>query len=292
MKNEIVITSLLLFFACSLFAQDSIRNDTTSNKMSVKQRRAMNKVNRKIERKSFSQHFLIGGEVAFAKVHSNVRFEEPNGIFSATIDLESHLGLADDRLLFSGNFIYRITPRSGIYAYHYQIHRSNNYVLERDIVFLDDTLHVGASVKGFQNTNIFSFGYAFSILREEYAYLGLYFNIYFARVSAGVSIDGTSYSRSVSLGTPAPSFGILASFELTEWMRIAGGLGFMYLNTYDLGGSLFDGQVFLEFMPVKWLGISLGYFGLDVEMDVPVERFRSYINYRLNGPTVGLWFRF
>ena len=282
----------LLIFALNTHGQDDIPTDSANIQQTRKERLAYNKEQRKHERDNFKQHFLIGVGVASANVNSSVRFEEPNGIFSAKIDLESHLGLDNNRFIFSGNFIYRITPRSGLYAFYYQVHRGNNYELRKDIVFLDDTLKIGTSAHSFQNTNVFSFGYAFSILREEYAYLGLYFNVYFTLVNAGVRIDDIKYNRSVSILTPMPSLGLLASFELTEWLRLAGGFGAMYLNTYDLGGSLLSAKVYVEFMPVKWLGISLGYYVLDVELDVPVERFRAYLNYKLNGPKVGLWFRF
>ena len=65
-----------------------------------------------------------------------------------------------------------------------------------------------------------------------------------------------------------------------------------FLNSYDLGGSFHDANIVLEFIPVKWFGISLGYYVLDVELDVPVERWRAYMNYKFNGPTAGIWFRF
>lgn len=273
-------------------AQTVLTNDSVESIQTRKERKAENKAKRKYERENFKQHFLIGGEVAFATVNSTVRFELPYGIFSAKLDLERHLGLENNRFIYSNNFIYRITPRSGVYAYYYQISRSSKYVLKRDIVFLDDTLKSGIAVRGSQNTNVFSFGYVFSILREEYAYLGMYFNVYFTRVHAGIKVDNTKFDKSVGLIAPMPSFGILASFKITKWLRLAGGVGVMYLNTYYLGGSLFDAQIFAEFIPVKWLGISLGYYSLDVELDLPVESFRSYINYKINGPTVGLWFRF
>ncbi len=289
-KINIVFGLLLVSFFS--YAQSEMPSDSVNTFQKFKQNRIERKTQRKTERKNFNQHFQIGGEIAYANVNSSVRFEEPNGIFSAKVDLERDLGFVNKKFIYALSFVYRITPRSGLFAYYYQINRKSENVLNRDIVFLDDTLKSGTSIHGTQNAYVLSFGYMLSILKEEYAFLGVYFNVYITHVNASVKVDGTNINKKVGLYTPMPNLGFLASFQLTKWMRLAGGIGVMFLNTYELSGSLHDANVILEFIPTKWLGISLGYYFFDVKLDVPVERYRAYLNYQLNGPTAGLWFRF
>lgn len=292
MNKKINIVFGLLLVSFLSYAQSGIQGDSIDTFHKFKQRRIERNTQRKTERKNFKQQFRFGIEMSYAQLNSSVRFEEPNGIFSAKIDLEEHLGLKNDKFIFSGTFSYRITPRSGLYAYYYQINRKSENVLNRDIVFMDDTLKSGTSIHGTQNTKVLSFGYMLSILKDENAFLGVFFNIYMTYISAGTRIEGSNFDNEIGLFTPMPNFGLLASYKLTKWLRLAGGVGIMFLNTPYFSGSLNDANFLLEFIPIKSIGVSLGYYFFDVEVDGPVENFRVYGKYNFNGPTVGLWLRF
>jgi hypothetical protein len=286
-----MLIGVLVMFLISfhLISQDGNSLDTTMTKKEIKE---LKKSIRKHERKNFHDHFLIGFGVTYADLNSSVRFEGPNGIASTKIDMERHLGFDAVRMIYSGSFVYRITPRSGLYALYYQLHRKKEYMLDRDIIFLRDTIHRGVLAGGFFNTNVLSIGYLLSILTEEKSFLGIYFNTYITKIRAGVYSEVLNFEKEVGVYAPMPNIGILARFDLTNWLTVSGGAGVFFINAYGLNGSFHDIHATVVLRPTKWLGLSLGYYIYDVNVGFPVEQFRAYVNYNFSGPNLGLHFKF
>ena len=136
MKSLILGLSYLFLLPLLILGQDEDIVDNPDKRS--------NKKEKKSEIKQLSRPFQLGFEAAYANLNSSVRFEKPNGIVSAKVDLETHLGLDNFKFIYSGTFIYRITQRSGLYSYFYQVNRDKNNTLDRDIIFLGDTLKKGA----------------------------------------------------------------------------------------------------------------------------------------------------
>ena len=214
------------------------------------------------------------------------------GLLSTQVDFERHLGLEDRKSIFSGSFLYRITPRSGLFASYYRLYRSNSYQLDYDIIFEQDTLNAGEIVGGYFNTDVFSIGYMLSILKNENSFLGAYFNVYLLNVKAGITSEVFDFHKSTGILAPLPNFGLLAIFQLKKWLAISGGVGMFFLNTQGQNGSFNDIHAVVEFNPAKWVGISVGYYMFDVKVSWPVEDFRAHAAYNYSGPSVGLSFKF
>ncbi|NOX48760.1 MAG: hypothetical protein GXO89_17460, partial [Chlorobi bacterium] len=191
------------------------------------------KSNRKEKRKEFNKHFLLSLAVTSADINSNVRFESPNGLFSTQIDLERHLGLTDKKALASALFIYRITPRSGLFSAYYGLGRDNTVELQNDIIFKGDTIHKGSSVRSYFNTYNFNIGYIFSILTAEKSFLGAYINLYVIDIKTGVESETFNFKKSLEYLAPLPNFGLIAQFSLKDWLSLSGSYGMFFYNSYD-----------------------------------------------------------
>ena len=292
MKITFYIFFSLLIFSLNTQAQSDVIIDSTDNKQLRKENKTERKTQRKDERKQFTQHFRISVVAAYADLNSTFRFEGPKGLFSTQVDFERHLGLEDRKTIFAGTVIYRITPRSGLIASYYRLYRSNGVNLENDIVFKRDTLKKGLLVEGYFNTDVFSFGYLLSILKDERSFLGAYFNLYVINIQAGIRSEVFEFDKSTGLLAPLPNFGITAAFQLEKWLSISGGVGLFFLNSQGLNGAFLDVHALVGFNPTKWLGITVGYYNFHVAVGWPVDDFRAYINYNYSGPSLGLAFRF
>lgn len=292
MKKLAATLMLIVILPACVFSQlADIQHDTTAQK-THKEKKVEKKALRKQERKDLNQHFRIGLVGTYASLNSLVRFEGPFGLLSSQIDFERHLGLEDRKSIFSASFLYRITPRSGLYAAYYGLNRDVQYALEDDIIFLDDTIKKGIAIGGYFNTQVFSIGYLLSLIKSEKSYLGAYFNVYVINIGAGVYSEVFELDRSTGVLAPLPNFGLLAVFELKKWLSISGGVGMFFLNAEGLNGSFNDAHILVEFSPAKWVGISVGYYLFDVRVGWPVEEFRAYAEYNFSGPSLGLSFRF
>lgn len=292
MKKALLVIYGFLMLSYFGIAQNDNSTDTVNTSLTHKEKKAERKANRQFERKALTQHFRISGVWTYADINSTVRFEGPYGLLSTQVDFERHLGLEDRKSIFSGSLLYRITPRSGLFASYYRLYRSNSYQLDYDVIFEQDTLNAGEIVGGYFNTDVFSIGYMLSILKNEDSFLGAYFNVYLLNVKAGITSEVFDFHKSTGILAPLPNFGLLAIFQLKKWLAISGGVGMFFLNTQGQNGSFNDIHALVVFSPAKWVGISVGYYMFDVKVSWPVEDFRAHAAYNYSGPSVGLSFKF
>jgi len=213
-------------------------------------------------------------------------------LLRAQIDFEDHLGLASSQWFFSFNVIYRITPSIGIFSMYYGLNRENPVSLEEDRIFLGDTLKAGTLVNSYFNTKVLSLGYLLSILKEDRAFLGAYFNVYMMKINTGIESEVFNYSKTVDFFAPLPNLGLAMAFELTPWLTFSGNIGMFFANLETISGSIHDISTSLSFNPTPWLGFSLGYNIFDVRVQVPDSNFSTIIDYNFSGPSFGLTFRF
>lgn len=289
MKLLVVVIFCLLLWPFYLDAQNNSMTDSTEINENKK---AIRKAGRKLARQEMKQHFSVGLSATYSWINSGARFEEKNSIFSAQIDLEQHLGLADQKWIYSGFIIYRMTPRSGFNGLYYQLNRRKDYILSDDVIFMEDTIDKGTEIGGYFNTKVASFGYLFSILTDPKAFLGIYVNFYLAEIKLGINAESINVKRNVTYIAATPNFGFVASFMLRKWLVVGGGVGMFFYDTKNLSGSFYDMQVVAEFYPAKWVGLSIGYRVFDVKAKFPEENYNTYINYNLKGPSAGLRFKF
>jgi hypothetical protein len=289
MKTFIWVLICFFAFPVLIMAQSTISNNSSRLNTNKKKIR---KETRKKARKEMPERFRIGLYGTYAFINSSARFEGPNSILSINIDLEEHLGLVSEKMIYYGTFVYHITPRSGINAMYYSLNREKDHVLDRDIIFLDDTIPKGQVLGAFMNTSIVSLGYIFSIIADENSFLGAFVNLYFANVKVGVNSDVLNVKKSSQYYAATPNFGVLANFKLKEWMSISGGIGFFFLDTEDWKGSFQDLQITADFSPQKWLGLSIGYQSFSIQGTFPQDNYTAHLNYSLMGPAFGIKFKF
>jgi len=129
LKIKILLSVLFIFsYSFPLIAQqDTLLNNHLSSHPQEK------KGKEKKEREKIDQPVQIAYAGIFASVETSIRFESKNYILSAKIDLEKNLGLQSSMYLASGYFLYRITPRSGIFASYYGLKRENYIETAKEI---------------------------------------------------------------------------------------------------------------------------------------------------------------
>ena len=270
------------------YLTNSVSGDTVKNKEIKKKERKEERVTLRHS----PNRFGIKVNYVYAFLDTEVSFQLAKGNLSSTLSLENNLGLPSSRFFFTGSFLYRITPRSGIYAQYYGINRAKNSQTDRQYIFKKDTIPEGTNINVYFNTQVISAGYLLSVLRDPDAFLGFYFNIYFMLVETGVKSNIGDRSPNVELIAPLPNFGIIATFKLNKWLYLNGEIGFFSLHTSTFGGSLHNFNLSLIARPVHWLGINLSYQEFDVRAEFPSDNINTVVDYNFRGPSIGLSFFF
>ena len=244
------------------------------------------------EMKDANSRFVLKVDNVFASLDTRVTFKGPNGILNFSLGLEDNLGLPSSRYFLAGSFMYRITPRHGLYAEYYGINRTQDYQTRDELYFLDDTIPAGTATSAFFNTQVISVGYMLSALKDPDAFLGFYFNLYLMDIKTGVNSEIGNFTRELGLAVPLPNIGVVGMFKLTNWLTFNTTVGLFSLNTKEFGGNIFSLDVSLIFKPVRWLGIGLSYRQFNVSVYYIEYGIDTVIEYNFKGPSLGLVFIF
>lgn len=291
MKNQIRIVFLTLllglFYSTPSMAQiDSLSLSQTSK---IKQRRNANKEWRHAARESHSQYFLKINYVN-AFLETNVSTQLLGGILTANLSFEDQLNLPNKSSLITASFLGRITPNSGIYASYYGLNRSTSFSTNQEYIFLGDTIPSGVEGNAWFNNQMLSLGYLLSLVKRSDSFLGIYFNMFFMDIDAGLYSDYFEIDKQLEAILPFPNFGFVLSYELKEWLLLEGHVGFFAFKNHSLDESLYDFSINLTFKPYDWLGINLSYKEFNVKVLAPQNNVDVAVQYGFRGPAFGLVF--
>ena len=281
-----ILSSLILVIVIWLFLYSVASGQEEGGVISKELNKEL-KEQEKLDLKNSHRRIFIKSSLVYTKLKTTATFSAPTNILSVTLSLEDNLGLADKNVFFTGSFLYRITPRSGINGEYYGLNRSNSHTTTQELIIMNDTIPEGTRGNAYFNTQVFSLGYLLSILKDPTAFLGFYFNVYGMMINTGFSVENQDYNPNFSFIAPLPSFGIVTLFKLNKWLQIHGDVGFFNIQINTFGGSMYSFDLALDFKPVQWLGISMGYKGFDVNIHVPEDEVNTTINYNFRGPSLG-----
>jgi hypothetical protein len=257
-----------------------------------KQIRKEKKAKRRDELKHSHNRLFIHGAYIFASLDSKVTFSPPNSMINVTLDLEENLGLPSNSSFFSGSAIYRFTPSSGLYVNYYGFNRKHDHFTKQDIIWGGDTIPAGTKSQVYFRTQVFSAGYLLSILKNQDSFLGTYINFYIMPLDLGLRTQITHKDYNLSVTVPLPNLGIVAMFKLTKWLSVYGNAGFFSLYTKSLGGYIQDLNISFPIKITRWLGISANYQYMFVHAIFPDQKIDTFVDYKFQGPAVGVTLNF
>jgi len=293
---------IIIFISTSVFADSNnyllrdLAQDSLKKSETHKEKKEDKKQQRKADiqtMKDLHSRFIISLSSVFASLDTRVTFKGPNNILNLSLGLEENLGLPDKRAFIAGSFMYRITPRSGIYAEYYGINRKETHTSIKEFYWNEDTIAIGTSFSAYFNTQVASAGYMLSALTDPDAFVGFYFNLYVMAIKTGLNTEIGGINAELGLTVPLPNIGVIAMFKLTKWLNFNTTLGIFSLNTKNFGGTIYSLNVSFLFKPVHWMGISLSYREFDVSFYDSLNQDISYeIEYNFKGPALGLMFVF
>ncbi|HET7001823.1 MAG TPA: hypothetical protein VFI33_10955 [Puia sp.] len=219
-----------------------------------------------------------------------------NGDDATVIDGEKDMGLNKEVGTFLANMQWRISRRSRISLNYYNVNRSSNHTLKKDIVFDDNIYPVNSSVYTFFNTAIYQFSYGYAILSKPTYEAGVFIGTHIVGANTGISLHGTSSGASVSnnfgFTAPLPDIGIWGGFATSNRFAINGDISYFTLTTNQNTGRLLAFNLTFIYRLVKRLDLSLGYSGLDFKVITTKKDVTGNFKWGYNGPLLAVNFSF
>jgi hypothetical protein len=219
-----------------------------------------------------------------------------NGTDGTDIDLEKDLGFDKEIGTFLANFQWRISSRSRITLNYYNIKRSSDHTLSKDLTFEDNTYQANASVNTFFNTAIYQFSYGYAILSKPTYEAGLLIGTHIIGAKTGISLNGatTGLATNNNFGftAPLPDLGIWGGFEFSRRLALNADISYFALTANSNTGRLLAFNLTFTYKLVDQLDLSLGYSGLDFKVNAIKKNVTGNFKWGYNGPALAVNFSF
>jgi len=283
----LLVTSYLFSFK-SVVASEFLTPAITIESNHEDSIKKISRLEKKQALKDGNQRLLIRANYVYAKLHTDLTFDLVNSIFSAKISLENNFKLPGTKLFFTANFIYRFTPRSGIYAAYYGISRKKIFKTDKEYIFLGVTIPEGIKGEAYFDTRVLSIGYLLTVLEKKHVFLAVYFNAYIMRLTTGFKAADIDLNTNLGLTVPLPSFGVAAIFPVNKWFKVHADVGYFGVAFDNVGGSISSFNLSLEFKPLRWLGLNLSYQSFDINLYDTIDKIDYIVDYNFKGPALGV----
>jgi hypothetical protein len=212
------------------------------------------------------------------------------------IDLQKDLDYNNGQLTFLASFQWRISRRSRLSLSYYNIPSNSTHKLEKDITFKDSVYHANSTLSSFFNTAIYQISYGYAIISKPRYELGVLIGTHTVGAKAGISVDaaGGSASRSSNFDftAPLPDLGLWGGYTFSDRFAVNLDIDYLSLTIDNISGSIFAYNLLFIYRAMDKLDISLGYSGLNFDLDVVKNKYEGSFKWGYNGPALGVSYAF
>lgn len=226
----------------SLLAQDSVSEATNDS------------VQYKWERFSVNMGFFL------TSLYSDISISGTQAGLGVNLNLEDALGLNSSSFVFRGETSYNFGSkrRSHVRLGYFGLIRNSSKVLESDIEIGDEVYPVGTEVSTTYDVHIIRSLYDYAYFQDERISLGVSAGLYVLPVNFSIG-TGNIIDEAAKFIAPLPVFGIHNIIFITPKILLKQNLEILYMNTANFQGSISDLNVYVEYNPLKHLGLGVGF---------------------------------
>jgi hypothetical protein len=211
------------------------------------------------------------------------------------VNFEEELGLADRKTLPWVQAGARLGERWRAEIEYFSLRRDGSRSVERDIEWDGVVYPASATLASQFYSDVLRVGFGYSFVRSPNAELGAVLGLHATRFR--VSLDGkaavgdftgSGQSQAEEALVPLPTIGLFGRWDLGPAWSVSGRVDVFSLSTGDYSGRLVNAMVDVDWRATERFAVSVGYRYVDYSLDVERSTWRGGIDYRFNGPFLGL----
>jgi hypothetical protein len=237
----------------------------------------------------FVERFKFSAGAFYVVNNTNIKVQA-TGYSGTDIDFEKDLGINREVGTFLADFQWRISRRSRITLNYYNVNRSSNHTLNRDIVFNGNTYLANTSVNSFFNTTIYQFSYGYAILSKPKYEAGVFIGTHVLEANAGISINDANAGQTVKTNfgftAPLPDLGIWGGYAISKRFAVNMDISYFALTLENKTGRLLAFNLNFTYKLIDELDLTIGYTGLDFKVDVTRKDATGNFKWGYNGPAI------
>jgi hypothetical protein len=200
------------------------------------------------------------------------------------INAEDDLGLESSQILAQGELTllpgtHHLVRLSGLSS-----HRSASELIEKQIVFDDQTYLVGERVDSELDLTMVGLTYGYRFLVRDRAELTGTFGIQVAQVDANALVRSRVLRDAESGVAPLPLIGLEGRFDFSKRWSFEGRAQYLTVNIDDVKGTILDWRAGLTWRAnPHWL-LGLGYRSFNVNVDSKNTGTPGFVDLTISGP--------
>ena len=234
--------------------------------------------------------FSLTGGVSASSYETNARIDPDEAAGEGTlVSLERDLGLEDEQTLRRFGVQWRPLGRHELAATHFSAGREGLELIDRDIVFRDETYRVNALVGTEFDLDYWSATYTFWARRAPRSGFGITLGVATLAMDASVSAQqpggSVEVTQTAETEVPVALAGLQGRVAFLD--RLHGEAALSTLPRVTIGdytGDALTGSARLEYRPLDWLGIGAAYHYFRLDVDVSQVELGGSLDMTIRGP--------
>ena len=195
------------------------------------------------------------------------------------VNLEDALGLQTSTFVFrsEAEYFFGRKNRNQVLLSYFSINRRADKTIGSDIEIGNTVYPLGTLISSKFNLSVIKAGYAYSFYKDKRVMLNAKAGLYMMPVS--FTIEAFKVQKADFIA-PLPLLGIESRFYITPKLILRQSVDVLYVKFSVFEGSISDILFFLDYKPVKHLGIGMGFNAFRI-------RFEGYDNNKYLGDIEG-----
>ncbi len=208
------------------------------------------------------------GQIYFSSIDSSFLADSDGGALSTNIDFDRDLDMEDskDSLLLEG--IYRFNARHRMDFSYYEINRSGERQIGREITFGDETFAANSTVDSEFNFQTLIFTYSYLFHQHDEIDVGITAGLHINEAELKLETEIGNINESAKQTTPLPVVGVLFNYNLTPNWDINYQTRVFLLEYGDFKGNLTDTKLTFDYNVNQQLGLEFGINRRASELEV------------------------
>jgi hypothetical protein len=236
---------------------------------------------------ALTDRLYVGVGAFFPQTTTQAQLQNNRTGLGTTIDLEQSLDMERSKTVPSFFGRWRIGERWRIDAEFFQLNRTSERTLEREIHWGEQTFPVNADVSAKFNFYDLRVSAGYSFFRTTDKELGVGLGLHMASYDVSLTSNSTGTDGEDVLA-PLPVLSVYGQFALTERWAVGSRIDRFSLSYDKYDGSLTSLGLDLVYQPLRHFGIGLGYRGLFIKMAVEGDRATLRMRQTFEGPLLFL----
>jgi hypothetical protein len=234
--------------------------------------------------------FSVTGATSPASFETNARIDpETAGGAGTQIGFERDLGLDDSRTLRRFGVQWRPFRRHELAATYFSAPRNGIELINRDILFRNQTYPVNALVTTRFDLDYASLTYTYWARRSDHDGLGITLGAATLSMDASVTAEQAGASATITqqadTDVPVALAGVEGRVALTPRVHLSANAATLPRVTIgDYTGDALTAAARVEYRPLNWLGIGAAYHYFRLNVDVAQTTLRGSLDMTIRGP--------